>query len=231
MRNVRSSYSVTFPKWNRAWLGMHSPSATVIYRGGGVNICCGEEAGERLGMTVLRSHDSLCLQCLAEFWERSGQGCDLNRHDQSVSWLAIITVTKWGGKDLTLYVQHCRKQIKKMKKKRIKNTQRQTLLMTDKLRMRMHTCEVTPVLTQTGQRRIKLSRRNLSTFSLSCCPFNLSLSSLSISQSSPCSLIFTQACYTGSAGKSEREERRRAVDGNGSHMHSSFSRKLSAQAR
>lgn len=81
---------------------MLNPSATVIYNGG-VNICCGKEGGERLGMTVLCSHGSLCLQCLAEFWERSDQRCDLNRRDQCVSWLAITTVTRWGGEDMELY--------------------------------------------------------------------------------------------------------------------------------
>lgn len=50
-------------------------------------------------MTVHCSHDSMCLQCPAESWERSNQRCDVNRHDHSVSWPAITIVTRWRGKD------------------------------------------------------------------------------------------------------------------------------------
>jgi len=42
-------------------------------------------------MTVHFSHESMCLQCPAESWERSCKSCDVNRHRQSVSWSAIKT--------------------------------------------------------------------------------------------------------------------------------------------
>lgn len=49
---------------------------------GGVNICFGEERRGRLGMSVRCSHDSMCLLCPAESWERSDSHCDVNRHGQ-----------------------------------------------------------------------------------------------------------------------------------------------------
>lgn len=60
----------------------------------GVNICCGRGGGGRLGMTVHCSHDSMCVQCAADSWERSYRPCDVNSQHQSVSWPAITIVTR-----------------------------------------------------------------------------------------------------------------------------------------
>lgn len=45
-------------------------------------------------MTVHCSHDSMCVQCPADSWERSYRPCDVNSQHQSVSWPAITIVTR-----------------------------------------------------------------------------------------------------------------------------------------
>lgn len=174
----------------------------------------------------------MCAQCPTESWERSCRPCDVNSQHHSVSWLAS-NKTKRRKHYSGFYSQPCDGQmeltVKLWDNICVISFFIHILMMINKLHY-TDCCEVTPVLTQTGNQEWTVTFTLLhlllsvlsSTLLLSLSPslslflFHLSLISLSISQSSSCSLIFTQPCYTRVQESQIERGRGRAVEGNGS---------------